>query len=157
MPLRQEPVDLIAGQHAPRVQRSCNAQDRGRRERRRAAANRASLVYTDAQTRAYERDLAWASKLAMGSHLEIPSSWSRVKRDAALAGTLLPIDRPDADNLLKIACDAMKGIILADDASVVDATVRKRYSDDRRLRIEVREFTYSEVAAVGRAAALAPW
>jgi len=80
-----------------------------------------------------------------------------VKRDAALAGTLPPIDRPDADNLLKIACDAMKGIILADDASVVDATVRKRYSDDRRLRIEVREFTYSEVAAVGRAAALAPW
>lgn len=80
-----------------------------------------------------------------------------MKRDAALAGTLLPIGRPDADNLLKIACDAMKGIILADDASVVDATVRKRYSDDRRLRIEVREFTYSEVAAVGRAAALAPW
>jgi len=154
LPLRQEPVDLIAGQHAPRVQRSCNAQDRGRRERRRAAANRASLVYTDAQTRAYERDLAWASKLAMGSreptrlpvaidvsaHLEIPSSWSRVKRDAALAGTLLPIGRPDADNLLKIACDAIKGIILGDDASVVDASVSKRYSDDPRLRIEVREF-----------------
>ena len=63
-----------------------------------------------------------------------------MKRDAALAGTLLPIDRPDADNLLKIACDAMKGIILADDASVVDASVSKRYSDDPRLRIEVREF-----------------
>ena len=28
-----------------------------------------------------------------------------------------------------------------DDAAVVDATVRKRYSDDPRLRIEVREFT----------------
>jgi len=48
-----------------------------------------------------------------------------------------------ADNLLKIAADALKGIVLGDDASVVDATVRKRYSDDPRLRIEVREFTPS--------------
>jgi len=37
--------------------------------------------------------------------------------------------------------DALRGIVLGDDSSVVDATVRKRYSDDPRLRIEVREFT----------------
>jgi Holliday junction resolvase RusA-like endonuclease len=43
-----------------------------------------------------------------------------------------------ADNLLKIAADALRGIVLGDDASY--ATVRKRYSDDPRLRIEVREF-----------------
>ena len=62
------------------------------------------LVYTPAETRAYERDLAWAAKLSMGAreptrlpvaidvsaYLEIPSSWSRAKRESALAGTLLP-------------------------------------------------------------------
>jgi hypothetical protein len=61
-------------------------------------------VYTPAETRRYERDLAWAAKLVMGArgptrlptaitvlaYLEIPSSWSRAKREAALAGTLLP-------------------------------------------------------------------
>jgi len=112
------------------------------------------LVYTPAETRSYERDLAWAAKLAMGArdpsrlpvalsleaYLEIPSSWSRAKREAALTGTLLPTCKPDADNLLKIAADALRGIVLADDASVVDATVSKRYSEDPRIRIEVREF-----------------
>ena len=112
------------------------------------------LVYTPTETRSYERDLAWAAKLAMGSriptrlpvalsleaYLEIPSSWPRAKREAALESTLLPTGRPDADNLLKIAADALRGIVLADDASVVDASVSKRYSDDPRLRLEVREF-----------------
>jgi len=41
---------------------------------------------------------------------------------------LLPAGKPDADNLLKIAADALRGIVLADDA-------------DPRLHIEVREFT----------------
>jgi Holliday junction resolvase RusA-like endonuclease len=112
------------------------------------------IVYTPAETRAYERDLAWAAKLAMGAreptrlpvalsveaYLELPSSWNRAKREAALAGTLLPTGRPDADNLLKIAADALRGIVLGDDAAIVDASVSKRYSDDPRLRLEVREF-----------------
>src|SRR5262249_30679749 len=99
--------------------------------------------------------LAWAAKLAMGSrqptrlpvaidvsaYLEIPGSWSRAKREAALAGTLLPTGKPDADNLLKIAADALRGIVLGAAASVVDAAVSKRYSDDPRLRIEVRELS----------------
>jgi len=107
-----------------------------------------------------ERDLAWAAKLAMGSreptrlpvaidvsaYLEIPSSWSRAKRDAALAGTLLPTGKPDAHNLLKIAADSLRGIVLGDDAAVVDATVRKRYCDDPRLRIKVREFALAPTA-----------
>jgi Holliday junction resolvase RusA-like endonuclease len=54
---------------------------------------------------------------------------------------LLPAGKLDADNLLKIAADALRGIVLADDASGVDARVIKSYSDDPRLRIEVREFT----------------
>jgi len=40
---------------------------------------------------------------------------------------LLPAGKPDADNLLKIAADALRGIVLADDASVVDARMIKSY------------------------------
>src|SRR5262249_42283631 len=73
------------------------------------------LVYTPAETRSYERDLAWAAKLAMGTRepttqptaitveagtWKSPADWSRAKREAALAGTLLPTGKPDADNLL---------------------------------------------------------
>jgi hypothetical protein len=36
---------------------------------------------------------------------------------------------------------ALKGIVLGDDA-------RKRYSDDPRLRIEVREFAYPSIASL---------
>ena len=49
--------------------------------------------------------------ITVAAYLEIPTSWNQAKREAALAGTLLPTGRPDADNLLKIAADALRGIV----------------------------------------------
>jgi Holliday junction resolvase RusA-like endonuclease len=42
-------------------------------------------------------------------------------------GVLPATCKPDADNIGKIVCDALTGVAYADDAQVVELTVRKRY------------------------------
>ena len=108
-------------------------------------------VYTDAKTRAYEKALAWAGKAAMGARkpllgplavaveavFGVPRSWSRPKRDSALAGILRPTGAPDYDNVAKAACDGLNGIVFGDDSQIVEARITKRYGEEPMLRIEV--------------------
>jgi Holliday junction resolvase RusA-like endonuclease len=67
----------------------------------------------------------------------VPRSWPAKKRDAALTGVVRPTGRPDWDNLAKSGLDALNGIVFADDSQVVEATVKKVYSEVPLLRIEV--------------------
>jgi Holliday junction resolvase RusA-like endonuclease len=57
----------------------------------------------------------------------IPASWSIKKRNAAVAGTLHPIGRPDLDNFWKACVDAMNGVVFLDDSLIVETTARKVY------------------------------
>lgn len=107
-------------------------------------------VYTDAQTRAYEKSLAWAGKAAMGPRqpltgplavaveavMGVPVSWSRTKRDRALAGIVRPTGAPDIDNMLKMI-DGLHGIVFENDSQVVEAKITKRYGENPLLRIEI--------------------
>lgn len=38
-----------------------------------------------------------------------------------------PAKRPDADNLVKLVCDALEGLAYRNDAQIVDVSVRKRW------------------------------
>lgn len=67
----------------------------------------------------------------------IPASWSQKQKAAALRGEIYPLSRPDADNYLKMVCDALNTIIYRDDSLVTDKHVIKRYSETPRLEIEV--------------------
>lgn len=69
--------------------------------------------------------------------LSPPERWSKAKRSAAIAGEILPMWRPDADNYVKAALDALNGIVFNDDAQVCSLSAQKIYSDKPRLRIEV--------------------
>lgn len=109
-------------------------------------------VYTDAQTRAYEKALAWAGKIAMGARepltgplavaveavMGVPASWSRPKRDSALAGVVRPTGAPDVDNMLKVI-DGLHGIVFENDSQIVEAKISKRYGENPRLHIEISE------------------
>jgi len=109
-------------------------------------------VYTDAQTRAYEKALAWAGKIAMGARqplsgplavaveavMGVPASWSRPKRDSALAGVVRPTGAPDVDNMLKVI-DGLHGIVFVNDSQIVEARIIKRYGENPRLHIEISE------------------
>ncbi len=66
-----------------------------------------------------------------------PPSWSRKKTAEALAGRILPTSRPDIDNQMKTAADALNGIAWKDDAQIVDATLSRRYGPESMTVIEV--------------------
>ena len=100
-------------------------------------------AYTPAKTRSYEARLRGAAIKAMGSRkpfdgamwvtvnawLPIPASWSAIKRRRALSGDIRPTGRPDIDNIVKAACDALNGIVWTDDSRITELSVYKSYSD----------------------------
>ncbi len=65
----------------------------------------------------------------------IPASWSAKKQQAALAGLIRPITRPDWDNLGKSITDALNGVVYLDDALIVSSTVEKFYAVEPRVEI----------------------
>lgn len=112
-------------------------------------------AYTDAKTRAYETQLrAAAAKAMVGlqpltgplvvevvAYFPIPSSWSKKQKLAAEAGDIVPITKPDVDNVIK-TLDAFNEIVWVDDSQVVGCTVWKFYSIEPRLSVRVK--TYHE-------------
>ena len=55
---------------------------------------------------------------------EIPSSWSKKKKEAAGWHT----SKPDIDNLIKGVLDGLNGVAYKDDMQVVKISARKQYS-----------------------------
>lgn len=114
-----------------------------------AAGKEFTSTYTPAKTRRYEDTVRYAAQQEWNRDLlrdtaicatviayrGIPSSFSKAKTAAAIAGTVRPITRPDHDNYSKIACDALNEIVYADDSAIVDCFARKFYSLNPRLEI----------------------
>lgn len=108
-------------------------------------------VYTPKETRTYESALALAGKVAMRSRppmegpldveitavMPVPASWSNKKRDAALAGTIWPTGKPDADNIMKML-DSLNKIVWADDSQIVHAVIIKRYGESPFLEVKAK-------------------
>ena len=109
------------------------------------------FAYTPAATRKYEAHGRLAAQLAMNGRppitvpvhaeividLPVPASWSAKRRDAALLGNVRPTTRPDADNYVKAALDAINAIVVADDSLVVDLVARKHYATVPALTIVI--------------------
>jgi len=68
--------------------------------------------------------------LQLNLYFEIPESWPKRKQILALALLERPTAKPDIDNVLKIFGDALNGVVWEDDKQIVEATVRKYYSQD---------------------------
>ena len=67
----------------------------------------------------------------------IPKSASKKKRNDMLMGFTRPKKKPDCDNIAKIICDALNGIVYHDDSQVVDLEIRKYYSDEPKVKIRM--------------------
>ena len=67
-------------------------------------------------------------------HLPFPKSMSKKRREYAK-----PEPRPDLDNYIKLAFDAMNGLVYKDDALIVMLLAEKMYSDEPRWEIQVKE------------------
>lgn len=70
-------------------------------------------------------------------YMGVPASWSKAKRDAALIGEILPVKKPDVDNVCKAVCDAMNGVVYLDDSQIVDCHISKQYSAVPRVEIRI--------------------
>ncbi|WP_422446219.1 MULTISPECIES: RusA family crossover junction endodeoxyribonuclease [unclassified Endozoicomonas] len=57
----------------------------------------------------------------------IPASWSKKKKQEAEAGMVRPAVKPDFDNVVKLYCDALNGIVWEDDKQIVDGRCIKVY------------------------------
>ena len=89
--------------------------------------------------------LTGAVEVGVVAIIAIPESWPRGKRADAARGLLRPLSRPDADNFLKIAMDALNGIVWRDDSQITDTQIRKRYGHQPALQIFVREIPATEL------------
>jgi Holliday junction resolvase RusA-like endonuclease len=112
---------------------------------------RAGFAYTPSKTRRYEAHGRLAATLAMDGRapitapvradisidLPVPVSWSNKRTEAALCGAIRPTSRPDCDNYVKAALDAINGIVVTDDSLVVEIAAAKRYARVPNLTITV--------------------
>ena len=105
---------------------------------------RTGHTYTPEKTRRYEHKLAaeasnWMMlrsmdpitqpcRVAILAQFQIPKSWSKKRRDAAVIGEVFP-GRPDIDNIVKAVLDACNGVTFEDDAQVFRVMATKRYGD----------------------------
>lgn len=113
-------------------------------------------MFTPAKTVAYEALVAREAAVVMAGrplidgpvwcsvdlHCQIPASWSKRKQAEALAGSVHPTTKPDADNVVKAIFDGLNGVVWRDDVQVVGLTLTKRYSATPCVA-----FTASEVPA----------
>ncbi len=106
--------------------------------------------YTPTKTKSHEQLTAWAYKAQCGNfrfptgtyidmriiaYLSIPKKTSEKDRQLMLEGKIRPIKKPDFDNISKLVADALNDIAYDDDKCIVDAQVRKFYSDKPRTEI----------------------
>jgi Holliday junction resolvase RusA-like endonuclease len=121
------------------------------------------FAYTPANTRKWESHARLCASLAMEGRapvsgavrlvvqveLPIPASWSQKKRAAALLGEVRPVSRPDLDNYIKSALDAVNTIVIADDSQVVEIRACKRFSSHPKLIATISPIrAAAEVSAV---------
>lgn len=79
------------------------------------------------------------------AYYEIPKSTSKKKRKEMLEHKIRPTKKPDWDNIGKIVCDSLNKIAYHDDSAVVDAQVRKFYSEQPRVDVTIRVIGSNEI------------
>lgn len=108
-------------------------------------------VYTPQATIDFQNALGWRAKAGMRGRkpisgpvkiaalfiLPVPASWSKARRAAAIAGNIRPTGKPDLDNYVKAALDAINGIVIADDAQGVEISAHKIYGPNPKVVLTV--------------------
>ena len=69
----------------------------------------------------------------------VPASWSKAKRERALAGAEWHTSKPDADNVAKAILDACNGVVFRDDSQIVILIATKAFSEEPGVRVVIRE------------------
>lgn len=76
-------------------------------------------------------------RMEINAYFRIPKSATKAKKLAMEQNTIRPTKKPDGDNILKIIGDALNCFAYDDDSQVVDSIVRKWYSTEPRVEVEI--------------------
>lgn len=79
------------------------------------------------------------------AYYDIPKSTSKKKRKEMLEHKIRPAKKPDWDNIGKIVCDSLNLVGYHDDSAVVDAQVRKFYSENPRVDVTIKVIGTNEI------------
>lgn len=79
------------------------------------------------------------------AYYDIPKSTSKKKRKEMLEHKIRPAKKPDWDNIGKIVCDSLNLVAYHDDSAVVDAQVRKFYSENPRVDVTIKVIGSNEI------------
>lgn len=114
---------------------------------------RSGHAYTPSDTREYEQQVKLAYIAAGGKLIpagtpvaieitawyDIPKSASGALRERMARREVVPVIKPDWDNIGKIIADALNGVAWHDDAQITQATVHKVYGIIPRVRVDIKE------------------
>ena len=67
-------------------------------------------------------------------------TWTTTKPGGYRKHDNVPFKRPDLDNLNKALMDGIDGIVMADDARIVDLHLRKEFGDREQVEVVVRPY-----------------
>jgi Holliday junction resolvase RusA-like endonuclease len=109
-------------------------------------------AYTPQDTASYENLIKLQFRITCGKwYSELPlkmkitaihgivKSASQKDKLKMLSGELKPTKKPDADNIVKIICDALNGIAYKDDTQVVELDFKKLYGEAEKEIVEIEE------------------
>ena len=72
-------------------------------------------------------------------YIKMPQSFSKIKKQRAIAGEIRPLIKPDVDNCTKNIFDALNVVVYPDDKQIVELSVAKYYSDTDYVKVLIQE------------------
>lgn len=82
-------------------------------------------------------------EVCMEFYRPVQASLSQKERARRLSGVHRPTVKPDLDNYIKSASDALNGILWADDNLIISLEAKKFYAERPHLIVEIRKQEYS--------------
>jgi len=70
---------------------------------------------------------------------QIPKSASQKRKNMMQFEQIRPTKKPDLDNVAKVIADSLNGLAYHDDSSIVELSVKKFYSNEPRVVVEISE------------------
>lgn len=78
-------------------------------------------------------------KVTIKAYFEIPKSTSKKRKQQMMDNEILPMVKPDTDNIAKGVLDSLNGIAYKDDKQVVELIVNKFYSNTPYVSVMIEE------------------
>lgn len=97
--------------------------------------NLVKILYQEASTHYF----AGGIRLELKVFFDIPKSTSKKKRELMLSGEILPLKKPDFDNVEKIITDALNKIAYNDDCQICSNGGDRFYAEEPRVIVSLED------------------